>query len=66
MNKGKRLKKNLKKKIWLDRESKPDLCDDRTQRATIEVTYYSFEEVTKKKQNKTKNDSFVYYIIYIR
>ena len=33
---------------------------------SIEVTYDSFEEVTKKKQNKTKNDSFVYYIIYIR
>lgn len=54
MNKGKRLKKNLKKKIWLDRESKPDLCDDRTQRAIHwgNILFIRRSNKKKTKQNK--------------
>ena len=66
MNKGKRLKKNLKKKSGLTGNRSLTFAMTERNALSIEVTYDSFEEVTKKKQNKTKNDSFVYYIIYIR
>ena len=60
MNKSKRLKKNLKKKSGLTGNRSLTFAMTERNALSIEVTYDSFEEVTK------KNDSFVYYIIYIR
>ena len=60
MNKGKRLKKNLKKKSGLTGNRSLTFAMTEHNALSIEVTYDSFEEVTK------KNDSLVYYIIYIR
>ena len=50
MNKGKRLKKNLKKKVWLDRESKLYLCDDRMQRSIHWGNIWFIRKSQKKKK----------------